>query len=91
MPVIQGNISGSIKSVALNLPCTIKWFSVYDKSGSGATVKIAIVTNTTEIYIKNIVLAANASFDGSVDVKILASSQILIVANASTDYYFSLE
>lgn len=91
MPTIQGSISGSIKSVALNVPANIKWFSIVDKSGGGATVKIGIVVSGREIYIKTISLAANASSDELVDIRILANSQIIIVASALCDYYFSMD
>lgn len=91
MAVISGNISGSIRSITYNIPATVKWFSVQDKSGGGATVKLAIVVSGREIYFKTIVLSANASSDELCDIRVLANCNILIVASASVDYYFSLE
>lgn len=91
MAVLSGNISGSIRSIAYNIPATIKWFSVKDKSGAGATVNLAIVVSGREIYFKTIVLAANASSDELCEVRVLANCQILIVASSSIDYYFSID
>lgn len=91
MPIVSGNISGSIRSIAYNIPSTVKWFSVQDKSGAGATVRLAIVVSGREIYFKTIVLAANASSGELVDIRLLANSQILIVTSAEIDYYFSLD
>lgn len=91
MPIVFGNISGSIRSILFTVPSNIKWFSVKDKSGGGATVNLGIVVSGTEIYFKNIVLAANASSDEIVDIRMLAGSQILIVATADVYYYFSVE
>lgn len=90
MPVISGNTSGSIRSVALEIPCNVKWIGLRDK-GSGSNVDLAIVVSGREIYFKRVVLAANASSDTLVDIRVLAGSQILVVTNNEIDYYFTLE
>ena len=90
MPQLSGTTSGSIRSVAISLPCNIKWFGVRD-NGSGSTIRIGIVVSGREIYWKSITLSANASLDELVDVKVLAGSQIILVTNNSVDYAFTLD
>ncbi len=91
MPIVYGNITGSIRSILFNVPTNIKWFAVKDKSGGGATVNLGIVVSGTEIYFKMITLAANASSDETVDIRMVAGSQIIIVSTADVYYYFSLD
>ena len=95
MPVVQGNISGSIKSVALNIPCKIKSFSLWNRSGLAIVVNVGVVTSGTDRYIQAANLAALGSAGCSVyyevDISVLANAQILITASGSCDYYFSLE
>ena len=64
-------------------------YSVWDRSGGGATVNIGFNISGRDVYFKTIVLAANASSDELTDINMLAGSQILIVSSASVDYYFS--
>lgn len=88
MPVLSGTTSGSIRSIALNIPSTITWLGIRD-NGAGSTVKIGVVVSGQEIYFKSVTLTANASVDELLDVRVLAGSQIIIVTTNSIDYYFS--
>lgn len=89
MPEISGTISGSIKSVALQVPCNVKWFSLYD-NGSGSTGRIGMVISGHEVYFHAFTLAANASSEQLVDIKLLAGAQIIVVSSNSIDYVFTL-
>lgn len=91
MPILSGNISGSIRSVALSVPAKIKWLSVVNKSGGSALVNLGIIVSGVEIWFKTINLTSDGSSDEKVDINVLAGSQILIIANASVDFYFSIE
>jgi hypothetical protein len=91
MPIISGTISGSIKGIALNVPSKIISFSLWDRSGGGAIVNLGVVVSGRDIYFKTITLSAGGSDDEATDINVLAGSQILIVSNATVDYYFSLD
>lgn len=91
MPVVYGNISGSVRSIVFTVPTTIKWFAVQDKNGGGATVNLGIVVSGTVIFFKTITITTDQSSDELVDIKMLAGSQIIIVSNSDIYYYFSIE
>ncbi len=95
MPVLRGSISGSIKSTALNLPCTIKSIGVWNRSGGAIVVNLGITDeNGTDYYFKAYNLAASASAGSSdlalTDIKILANWRILISTSGACDYYLNL-
>ena len=95
MPVLSGSTSGSIKSVALNIPSNVRWFGVYNKSGGAGIVQLGVVVSGVNVFFKNINLAAvgtaNSSVDELVDVRVIAGSQIIIVTTVAIDYYFTFD
>lgn len=96
MPVLSGTTSGSIRSEALNIPCKIKSFSVYNNAGSGTNVNTGIhVEDVSELFMFQDVLAANGSANSSAyhltDIIVEKGAQIVIVASQSVDYYFTIE
>lgn len=95
MPVFSGSISGSIKSTAYRLPCTIKSIGVWNRSGGAIVVNLGITDeNGTDVYFKAYNLAASGSADSSdlalTDIKVLANWQVLVVASGECDYYISI-
>lgn len=95
MPVISGNISGSIKSVALNISSYIKSIGVVNRSGGAITVNIGVMVNGTDnIYAVNFQLAAFGSTGASgyidCDILVPADTKILIVSGGSCDYYLTI-
>ena len=94
MPVFQGNISGSIKSSALNLPSTIKSFSLVNKTGGAITVTVYIgLSDSTNRAVTplSLSLAAGEAYISDTERKVLSSYYILLVVSGSTDYYFCIE
>jgi len=91
MPVIEGIISGSIKTIALDVPSNIKWIGLQNMTAGSITVSLGIVVSARDIYFKTVTLAANASDDTLVDIRVLAGSQILIVSSGTIHYYFTVE
>ena len=95
MSVFQGNISGSIKSTAIDIAGKLKSISVYNKSAGAIVVSVGIVVSSTDRYLFSFNLAAAASTGSSsfvaTDITIPASAQLLIVAGGSTDYYLTIE
>lgn len=91
MPVFSGNTSGSIASIAYNIPSTIKSYSLTNKSGGSITANLVIIPNGgTPVYVWSGSIATGASQTSDVPIKLLAGYQILIVVSGSCDYYFSI-
>lgn len=62
MPVYKGTISGSIKSTAYSLPCTIKSIGLWNRTGGAIVVNLGIVdANGIDTYFKSSNLAALGS------------------------------
>lgn len=91
MPIIEGSISGSIKTIALDIPSNIKWIGLQNMTGGSVTVNLGIVVSGRDIYFKSVTLAANSSDDTLVDIRVLAGSQVLIVSSGVVHYYLTVE
>lgn len=96
MPVFKGNISGSIKSTAYNLPCTIKSIGVWNRSIGAIVVNLGITDeNGVDLYFKAYNLAAVSSANSSdltlTDIRVLANWRILVTASGSCDYFISID
>lgn len=93
--LIQGTTSGSIMSTALNIPCTIKSISLYNKTGGAIVTSVGIVVSGTDRYIFNANLAimgtSGSSFYQLTDINVPAEAQILIVTSGSVDYVITVE
>jgi len=98
MPLISGNISGSINTTAFNIPCTIKSFSFYNKTGGAVVATLGIVVNGTDRYVYQASLSAMGSADCSylqeASIKVPKDCQILLITSASApgvDYTITAE
>lgn len=95
MSILSGTTAGSIKSTALNIPCTIKSFSVYNKTGVAVVVTIAIEQNSSDTYIASVNLAASgstgSSFYQEANIKVPKLGKIYITTSGSIDYYFTID
>lgn len=95
MPVLKGTISGSIKSTAYSIPCTIKSIGIWNRSGGAIVANLGITDeNGTDIYFKAYNLAAVGSANSSdlakTDIKVLANWRILVATSGECDYYISI-
>lgn len=95
MQVLKGTISGSIKSTAFNIPCTIKSIGVFNRSAGAIVVNIGVTDDSVDTYFKSFNLAAVGATGSSdlikTDVRVGANWQILIVASGSTDYFLTIK
>ena len=92
MPVILGNTTGSIRSIALNLPSTIVSHSLTNRTGGNITVSLGVFTPTGhEIYFWSGAIATGTTQISDIPIKILNDYQILLIVSGSCDYYFTLE
>ena len=95
MPVLKGTISGSIKSVGYNIPCTIKSIGLFNRDGSAKVVNLGIVDSGVDTYFKSSNLAAVGTSGSSeltlTNVRVLANWQILISSNGNIDYVLTID
>jgi len=95
--IITGNISGSIKSVALEIAGTLTAFTLYNKSGSAIVCNVGIVTSDTSTdrylfsYNLAIVDTAGSSAYEETKITITTGTKILLVASGSCDYFFQID
>lgn len=88
--VIKGHTSGSILNTPFQYSGKIISYSIIDK-GSSSTVIVAIVRAGDQVYINYITLGANQVSETSLTINVQQGDELLIVASAAVDYYFSLE
>ncbi len=92
MPVILGNTTGSIRSIALNIPSTIVSHSLTNRTGGGITVSLGVFTPIgAEIYFWSGSIAAGATQISDIHIKIMDGYQVLLIVSGSCDYYFNIE
>lgn len=95
MRVLKGTISGSIKSTAYEIPCTIKSIGVFNRGASAAVVNLGVTVSGVDYYFKSFNLASVGSTDSSdlvlTNVRVGANWQILIVSNQLVDYYLTID
>jgi len=95
MPAIKGTISGSILCEAINIPCTIVSYSLYNRHSGIASVSIGITSEETNVYIRHIHLTASdtegSSFYENTNIIVPINAQILIASNNDVDYYFTIK
>lgn len=92
MPVLSGNTSGSIASVAYNIPSTIVSYYLTNKTGGSITVSLVVIPNGgTPVYVWSGSIAAGVTERSDVPIKLLRAYQVLIITSGSLDYYISIE
>jgi len=93
---VQGNISGSIKTVALDIAGVLSSFTLYNKSGGAIVCSVGIVTadTSTDRYLFNFNLAAVGTATSSAyqetNIIIPIGAKVFLVASGSTDYCFNI-
>lgn len=89
----RGNINGSVSSSPMNLPMSISSFSLVNKSASAVTVNVYMINDISQVSISplNQSLSAAEMYEGTREVVMLASEQILIQTTGSVDYDFTIE
>jgi hypothetical protein len=91
MPVFSGNTSGSIASIAYNIPSTIKSYSLTNRTGGSVTANLVIIPNGgSPVYVWSGSIATGESQTSDIPIKLLVGYQILIIVSGSTDYYFNI-
>jgi len=91
--VYEGNITGSIKCSALNIPSTIKSFSLSNRSGGAITVTVYISEadgSDRAITPLSVPLAAGEAYISDTEREVSKDYYILIVSSGSCDFYFTI-
>lgn len=92
--VFKGSTSGSIASLPLNISSKIISYTLVNTSAGSITVNLYISSNETgeniRILEKDKSIAAGASVQETVEIKVLPKYAILITSSDTLDYYFSL-
>lgn len=92
MPVLSGNTSGSIASVAYDIPSTIVSYYLTNKTGGSISVSLAVIPNEgSPVYVWSGSIAANSTERSDVPIKLLRAYQVLIITSGSLDYYISIQ
>lgn len=93
MPTRQGNISGSVATVAFDLPVKIVSFFLTNRTTGTITVNVFIVTDTGEraAVPLNLFQISGSIYTSDNPIILLAGYYLIIVASGSLDYYFSME
>ena len=92
MPVFSGNTSGSIASIAKDIPSKILSYSLVNQTAGAITVTVTIIPNGgSPVDIWSGSIAANATQSDDKQVILLNGYQLLITTSGSVDYYFSYE
>lgn len=92
MPVFYGNTSGSIASIAKDIPSKLLSYSLVNQTAGSITVTVTVIPNGgSPVDIWSGSIAANATQSDDKQVILLNGYQLLITTSGSVDYYFSYE
>ncbi len=92
MPVFSGNTSGSIASIAKDIPSKLLSYSLVNQTAGSITVTVTVIPNGgSPVDIWSGSIAANATQSDDKQVILLNGYQLLITTSGSVDYYFSYE
>lgn len=93
MPVLSGNISGSILCDSYDIPCKIISYVLTNKAVGNITVNLAIRTSNGDIHLlpDGLTLAEGDSHRENVTMLLPSGFSVFITSSGSCDYYFSLE
>lgn len=89
----RGNINGSVSSDAMSLPMVISSFSLVNKAASGVVVNVYMINGVSQISVipLNQALTASQMYEGTREIVMLASEQIMVQSSGSVDYDFTIE
>jgi hypothetical protein len=91
MPIISGTTTGSIATVAYDIPCTIKSWSLSNTDGGSITVSITIVvSNGNDVVVYQGSIAHGETKSSDVPIILESGFYFIITTSASCDYYFSI-
>lgn len=93
MPVIKGNISGSIGSIPYNIPSKITSFRLTPMAGGAVTANVLISTDlgTSVQHVYTGSIPDGTTYVDSTEILLRENSTIILIVSGSLDYYFNIE
>lgn len=95
MPVLKGNITGSVSTIPFDLPCKVVSFFLTSKSSSTITVNMYIVAGGSGSSIAavpvNLVCISGSIYTSSDEIILPQGYYFIITASGSLDYYISIK
>jgi hypothetical protein len=91
MPVLHGNISGSISTISYEYPCKIVSGYLANKTGGPINFSVSVVTNTGSRTIVNTTQLSGVVYVLTNPVILLKGYYLIVVSSSTLDYYFSIE
>lgn len=90
--VHKGSTNTSVTFTAVNIPTTIKWFSLVNKTGGVVTVNMGVLYGSTFAIIPyNKSLSTGDAYISNDEILVPANNQITITASGNIDYYVVIE
>lgn len=91
MTVKQGNITGSISTVAFDIPCKIISGFFTNRTSGSVNVSVYIATPEGDRAVVDTTIISGSVHVIDAPIVLLAGYYLIVVSNASLDYYFSIE
>lgn len=93
MPVLSGNVSGSISTVPFNIPCKIISGYFVNKTGGDVILNVYVATGSGDrsIVPLNLTLISGTMYIIDETVLLPANYYLIIVTNGSLDYYITIQ
>lgn len=93
MPILKGNISGSIGSIPYNIPSKITSFRLTPTAGGTVTATVYISTDlgTSVQSVYKGAIPDGTTYVDNTEILLRENSTIILVVSGSTDYYFIIE
>lgn len=92
MPVIKGSTNYFEETIA-NIPCSVKTWYVNNPGGASINYTISVLdTDTSTTYIVySDSLNSGKSYSSNIDFLILANNKLIISADNTINFYFTIE
>lgn len=94
MPVLKGNVSGSISTIPINIPCWVKSGFFVNKSTGSVILNVYVSRGDgqdREVIPLNTTLISGTMYYFVDEFKMDGGDYFIIVTNGSLDYYITLD
>ena len=92
MPILRGNLTGSIATIPFNINCKVISFFLTSRSLVDITVNMHIVSANSEIAAipVNLIRISGAIYTSEVPILMGANDYFIISSSGSLDYYINI-
>lgn len=91
--IFRGNTNTTVDSPTYTLPFQITFFTIANKNSGSTTVNVYVRKDSQNISIvpNNLQLSEGDMLEGNSQLVMEAGSNLRITADASVDYYFTID